>query len=87
VHWGIALRQTAIGYLWAWAENQVAAATKLIPLGQTAGQRILVQALPDIAATAAQGLALDDDEIGFAAPGLALAGTLHETQYTRLFRS
>jgi urease accessory protein len=87
VRWTISLEQTATAYLWAWAENQISAAIKLIPLGQTAGQRILSQAIPDMAAVVHHGLALNDDEIGCSVPGLTLASALHETQYSRLFRS
>lgn len=85
--WQVDAEEAALGYLWAWTENQVMAATRLMPLGQTAGQRILARALPEIASAACQGLRLEDDELGCAAPGLGLAGALHETQYTRLFRS
>jgi len=60
---------------------------KLIPLGQTAGQRIL----RDLGATAGdavvRGLALADDDMGASAPALAIASSRHESQYTRLFRS
>ncbi len=85
--WDIPLREAATGYAWAWTENQVIAATRLIPLGQTASQRLLVAAGPVIATAVVDGLALADEDIGAAAPGLALAGALHETQYSRLFRS
>jgi urease accessory protein len=85
--WHIPLPDALHGYLWSWAENQVLSAVKLIPLGQTAGQRLLTQLIPRIAQAVDTGLALDDDEIGFSAPGLAVAGALHETQYSRLFRS
>jgi len=85
--WRIPLREAATGYAWTWTENQVTAATRLIPLGQTASQRLLVAAGPIITTTVDAGLTLPDDEIGAAAPGLALAGALHETQYSRLFRS
>ena len=87
VQWEIPLPEATTGYAWAWTENQVIAATRLIPLGQTASQRLLVAAGPAIAAAVADGLALPDEDIGAAAPGLALAGALHETQYSRLFRS
>lgn len=87
VHWKISLEKTALAYLWAWAENHISAAIKLVPLGQTAGQRVLSQVIPDITAIVHHGLALNDDEIGCSAPGLALASALHETQYSRLFRS
>lgn len=85
--WDIPLRETVMGYLWTWTENQVAAATKLVPLGQTAGQRILSRAAPPIVAVTNQGMTLADDDIGCALPGLGIAGALHETQYSRLFRS
>lgn len=85
--WGVPCRAAVMGYLWAWCENQVMAAARLVPLGQTAGQRLLSRAMPEITAAADRGLALADDDLGFAAPGLALAGMLHETQYSRLFRS
>ena len=87
VQWEIPLPEAATGYAWTWTENQVVAATRLIPLGQTASQRLLVAAGPVIAAAAADSLILPDEDIGGAAPGLALAGALHETQYSRLFRS
>lgn len=85
--WGIEADQACAGYLWTLAENQAAAGVKLVPLGQTAGQRILSRALAAIPRAVAQGMALADDEIGYAAPGLALASARHETQRTRLFRS
>lgn len=85
--WEIPLRESATGYAWTWVENQVTAATRLIPLGQTASQRLLSAANPIITAAITDGLAVSDDDIGTAAPGLALAGALHETQYSRLFRS
>ena len=85
--WQIPPTQAAWGYLWAWIENQVLAAIKLVPLGQTAGQRLINQLLPripDIVATAGQ---LADDDIGIATPMHGIASAGHETQYTRLFRS
>jgi len=87
VHAGITLTDTAHGYLFAGLENQVNAAVRLIPLGQTAGQRILVSGIERIPGAVARGIALLDDEIGAAAPGLALLSAGHETQYARLFRS
>lgn len=85
--WEIRLPEAATGYAWAWTENQVTAATRLIPLGQTASQRLLVAAGPAIARAVDDALLLPDADIGTAAPGLALVGALHETQYSRLFRS
>ncbi len=85
--WDIPLPQAATGYAWAWVENQITAATRLIPLGQTASQRLLSVAGPVLTATVAEALILSDAEIGASSPGLALASALHETQYSRLFRS
>jgi urease accessory protein len=76
-----------LAYLWSWLENQVMAALKASPLGQTAGQKILAALgarLPAVAQTAMQ---LHDDELSNFAPGLAIASCRHETQYSRLFRS
>ena len=86
-HWTVTCSETCQGYLWSWSENQVAAAIKLVPLGQTAGQRILSAVIEHIPQAVERGLALTDDEIGAAAQGQGIASALHETQYTRLFRS
>jgi urease accessory protein len=86
-HWGIALREGVEGYLWSWCENQVAAAVKLVPLGQTDGQRLLLGLANTLVEAAEVGMALDDEAIGGSAPGLAISSCWHETQYSRLFRS
>lgn len=85
--WRIPLAASLQAYAWSWAENQASAAMKTIPLGQVAGQRILLALgaqLPDAVAAA---LVLPDAELSNFAPGLTLAGCRHETQYSRLFRS
>ncbi len=87
VHYRVPLPETALGFLWAWCENQVAAAMKLVPLGQAAGQRLLSALIGQLPAAVEHGLSLADDEIGVLAPRLAIASARHETQYTRLFRS
>ena len=56
-------------------------------LGQTQGQRILGELSTSIPGCAVRGLGLEDDELGFSEPGLAIASALHERQYSRLFRS
>lgn len=85
--WNIPLSETAHAYLWSWLENQVAAAVKLIPIGQTDGQRILSNSIMVIEECVAFGLQLEDDAIFGSLPGLALASALHENQYSRLFQS
>ena len=89
VRWRIAERDTLAGYLWAWSENQVLAAVKLVPLGQSAGVRLLhrlTDAMPSIIERAQR---LEDEAIGVGTLSLsqALASALHESQYSRLFRS
>ena len=73
-------------YLWAWSENQVLAAIKLVPLGQSAGQRMLVRLSTRISLLAASPQ-IGDDALSNFSPGLAIASSRHETQYSRLFRS
>lgn len=85
--WNIELEQAANGFIWSWLDNQIAAAIKLVPLGQTDGQRVLSGLLPLIPETVRQGLAIDDEEIGASLPMMAILSSQHETQYSRLFRS
>ncbi|PWQ94791.1 urease accessory protein UreF [Leucothrix arctica] len=87
VKWDIEINQAATGLLWSWLENQVAAAIKLVPLGQTDGQRLIGQLLEDIPALLVMAQQLPDDEIGSCLPMLAILSAQHETQYSRLFRS
>lgn len=87
VRWGIEPAQALAAFLWSWAENQVLAAVKAVPLGQSAGQRILFALGSRLAAATERAAALPDDDIGNMAPGLALLSAQHETQYSRLFRS
>lgn len=87
LHWHIPRAATAQAYAWAWLEGQVLAGVKLIPLGQVAGQRLLCALAAPLAGAVECGLALGDDDIGASLPALAMASALHETQYTRLFRS
>lgn len=87
VRWGINAEDAACGYLWAWCENQVLAAVKCIPLGQSAGQRMLDALIADIPQITAKAALLTDDDVGSAVPLHLIASAAHETQYTRLFRS
>jgi urease accessory protein len=87
VAWSIPADDACAGYAWAWCEAQVAAAVKLVPLGHTAGQRTLLALGAEIPAVVEIAAACRDDDIGVSLPGLAIASALHETQYTRLFRS
>jgi urease accessory protein len=84
-HWQIEPREAVVAYLWSWLENQVMAAVKAVPLGQTAGQKILHR-LGERLELLAQ---MQIEEAGWSnfAPGLAVLSARHETQYSRLFRS
>jgi urease accessory protein len=84
---GIALQAALPAFLQALAANWVSAGVRLIPLGQTQGQRVLAALESVIAATAQRAAGAKLDDIGSAAFRADLAGVRHETQYTRLFRS
>lgn len=86
-HWRIPPAQGLEGLLWVFVEGQVAAAIRLVPLGQTAGQRILVAAASAIPEAARHARSIADDDVGNLAPALAMASAWHETQYSRLFQS
>lgn len=86
-NWQIATRDTLQAYAWAWAETQVLAAIKLVPLGQRAGQRILHELILMLAEATTQALDLSDEDIGISGVMQSFASARHETQYTRLFRS
>jgi urease accessory protein len=85
--WDIPAEEALTAYLWAWAENQVMAALKAVPLGQSAGQRILLGLGARLPAIAQRAPTLDPEAWSNLAPGFALASCRHETQYSRLFRS
>ena len=86
-HWRIPLRSAAEGYLWGWLENITLAGVKIVPLGQSAGQRVIATLTSAIPALVEKGLTLPDEAIGASCPAQALASSQHETQYTRIYRS
>lgn len=85
--WRIPVRQAASGYIWSWLENQTLTGIKIIPLGQTEGQQMLAELTDKISPSIDRGFSLSFDEIGASTPALAIASSLHETQYTRIYRS
>jgi urease accessory protein len=85
--WNIASADTLCGYLWAWSENQVLASVKLVPLGQSAGQRMLHRLIDSMPGIVERALCLSDEDIGISTVSQTMASSLHESQYTRLFRS
>ena len=85
--WEIEPLAAVSGYLWSWAENQVIAALKAVPLGQAAGQRLLAELGRRIPEVAQNALVLPEDQWSNLTPAYAICSARHETQYSRLFRS
>jgi urease accessory protein len=83
----VALAPALTAYLHAFASNLVSAGLRLIPLGQSDGQRTIAALEPDIAAAVNAALATSLDDVGTASPMIDWCSMRHETQYTRLFRS
>jgi len=83
----IAVEPALLAYLHAMASNLISAGIRLIPLGQTQGQRVLAALEPVIAATVGRALLTPLEEVGSAAFRADIASQRHEAQYTRLFRS
>jgi urease accessory protein len=74
-------------YAFGWAENMMQAALKSVPLGQSAGQRILARLAAEIPGAVNKAMAIGDEERQAFSPMLAILSSQHETQYSRLFRS
>ena len=87
VRWDIPKQQAVMGYVWSWLENQVLCAVKLVPLGQVAGQRLLMSLADQLPRQVNRAFLILDEEIGGSAFSLALLSSRHEMQYSRLFRS
>jgi urease accessory protein len=89
--WGISSAAGLPAYAWSWAENQIAAAMKAVPLGQQAGQRLAQALQPALlaACTTAQSthVLLAESEWSNFAPGFSIVCSQHESQYSRIFRS
>jgi urease accessory protein len=84
---GVAVVPALHAYLHAATANLVSAGVRLVPLGQTDGQRVVAALAPVIADTATRALATPLDDVGTAVFRADIASMRHETQYTRLFRS
>jgi len=84
---GIPCEPALQAFLQALTANWISAGVRLIPLGQTDGQRVLAALEPDVAAATQRALATPLDDIGSCTFRADIASMRHETQYTRLFRS
>ena len=76
-----------LAMLFSWAENQVLVCVKSVPLGQVAGQRLLLSLRPELEAAAQYAQSVADAELSNWSPGLSLLSMQHEAQYSRLYRS
>jgi urease accessory protein len=81
------VRDCTLSFGFGWAENMTQASIKSVPLGQSAGQRILLRLAAEIPAAVDNALALREDDRQAFSPMLAILSAQHETQYSRLFRS
>jgi urease accessory protein len=81
------VRDCLLSFAFGWAENMTQAAIKSVPLGQSAGQRILLRLAAEIPNAVDKALALREDDRQAFSPMLAILSAQHETQYSRLFRS
>ena len=79
--------EALLGMLFSWTENQVLACVKSVPLGQVAGQRMLISLRPNIETAAQTAHLLVDTELSNWTPGLSILSMQHEIQYSRLYRS
>lgn len=85
--WQIDPMAAVLGYLHSWAANLVNAGVRLIPLGQTQGQQILLHLACPIEQASQQVLELKDEQLECCSWGVSMASMTHETLYSRLFRS
>ncbi len=83
-HWNIDLESLKQGYLWSWLENIVTAGVKLVPLGRTDGQLALINITNTFPDVIEKARAMEDWMVGGFSPSMALASSLHETQYTTI---
>lgn len=84
---GAPVREALLSFSFGWAENMVQAALKAVPLGQSAGQRVLAMLCAEIPGAVEHAINLPDHERQAHSPMLAILSAQHETQYSRLFRS
>jgi urease accessory protein len=85
--WQISMPTAVLGYLQSWTTNLIAAAVKLVPLGQTTGQQLLIDLTPTLETTTSQCLGTPLEDAALSNWGASLASMQHETLYSRLFRS
>ena len=84
---GIPHQEALLAMLFSWVENQVLVCVKSVPLGQVAGQRMLLSLRADIEQAAQRAQTMGDDDMSNWSPGLSILSMRHEVQHGRLYRS
>jgi urease accessory protein len=84
---GIEKRQGILTFLYSSMVTLIQNGVRGIPLGQTAGQRILLELHPYLQKTTEIIEVMDADDFGAVAPGIEIAQMRHEGLHTRLFMS
>jgi urease accessory protein len=79
--------EALLAMLFSWLENQVLVCVKSVPLGQVAGQRLLLSLRADLEQAAVTARTLPDDALSNWSPGLSMLSMRHEVQHGRLYRS
>jgi len=79
--------EALLALLFSWIENQVLVCVKSVPLGQVAGQRLLLSLRPELERAALTARTLPDDALSNWSPGLSMLSMRHEVQHGRLYRS
>lgn len=85
--WNIPLGDALLGFAFAWLENQLAAAPRVMRIGQLGIQDVLGSLLTEVNAASENAQLVESADIGYTSPGFFFASAWHETQYSRLFRS
>lgn len=85
--WDASAADALTAFCWSWMENQIAALIKLVPLGQTQGQSLMLQMDEAVIQAVEKAQQVKIEDIGNSLMQLAILSSRHETQYSRLFRS
>ena len=87
VHYSITRSDALVLCAYTWIDQHATALARLVPLGPLASQRVVDQLLLALPAVVQEAAQIPDDEVGGSAPGFTITCSLHETQYSRVFRS
>ncbi|WP_036651917.1 urease accessory protein UreF [Paenibacillus pini] len=83
----VSKQDTILYYLYSAISSQVQNAVRAIPLGQTAGQKITHQSIPELNHAVDRIMKLTNDDFGMVSPGIELSQMKHERVNIRIFMS